>query len=70
MELLETCLAAQRGGLDFPTIWRLILDGHPLVAGIPISEPGPVLVVPLVTGDQLHFTDKFSLKRHSRPGRW
>jgi hypothetical protein len=70
VELLESCLAAHRAGLDFPTIWHTILDGHRLVAGIPVSEPGPVLAVPLITGDRLHFADSFVLKPRERPGRW
>jgi hypothetical protein len=54
--LLERCISAQRNGATFPTIWSLILKGHPLVAGLPtnaIREGRTVLEVPLISGRRL-----------------
>ena len=59
-ELLASCVGARAKGADFPTIWSTFLARHPLIVGMPRSSHG-VLVVPLVTGDQLVFGDGFSI---------
>ncbi|CDX19980.1 hypothetical protein MPLB_1810005 [Mesorhizobium sp. ORS 3324] len=56
--LVDTCNAERQKGSDFPTIWRTILKAHPYVRGLPIQgsgEDGPVLKVPLITGQFLVF---------------
>jgi hypothetical protein len=35
--LLGRCISAQQNGATFPSIWSLILKGHPLVAGLPTN---------------------------------
>lgn len=63
--LLNACNAKKNKGADFPTIWKDILKGHPYVAGSPIQdrgEDGPILRVPLITGQVLVFLgSNFSL---------
>jgi hypothetical protein len=65
--LLERCISARRNGASFPTIWSLILKGHPLVAGLPtntVREGRIVLEIPLICGRQLvddSASGKFSL---------
>ncbi len=56
--LVDACNAERNKGSDFPTIWRGTLKGHPYVRGHPIQdsgETGPVLKVPLITGQFLVF---------------
>lgn len=56
--LRDACNQARHGGADFPTIWWQILDGHPLVFGIPIQtidDDGPALDIRLHTGQRLRF---------------
>lgn len=56
--LVDTCNAERSRGSDFPTIWRDVLKGHPCVRGQPVQgsgEAGPVLSVPLITGQSLVF---------------
>jgi len=65
-DLLQMCIAAHLGGADFPTAWNEILKTNPLVSGFPVqgenNEDGPVLEVPLVTGQRLIFgSDGFSI---------
>ena len=62
LELLERCIAAQAAGADFPAIWKTILDGHRLVVGNPVTEPGQVLAVPLSTGHHILFARQFTLR--------
>lgn len=55
------CTEAVRAGADFQLVWRSLLNGHPLVAGIPRerSEGGRrVLDIPLVTGERLVFDEE------------
>lgn len=62
--LLETCNRLRSGGADFPTIWSSVLKTHPYVAGLPIQDRGaygPVLRIPLITGQHLLFESGFSL---------
>jgi len=64
--LLERCISARRNGATFPTIWSLILKGHPLVAGLPINivrEGRIVLEIPLICGRRLvcDYSGKFTL---------
>jgi|GEM_PF-1936807 len=66
-KLLDDCIAANQAGQDFPTIWNTILKGHRLVASIPLSEPGPRLVVRLATGDHLLFSNEFSIRQGLGP---
>lgn len=57
-ELFETCARAKDNGDDFPTIWRQILEPHPLVTGLPrqaLDGDTPVLDVRLRTGQTLRF---------------
>jgi len=54
--LLERCISARQNGATFPTIWSLILKGHPLVAGLPtntVREGQIVLEIPLICGRRL-----------------
>ena len=56
--LVEACNAERNNGADFPTIWRELLKAHPCVRGQPIQdsgEDGPVLRIPLITGQSLLF---------------
>ena len=56
--LLQACNAERRKGTDFPTIWKDVLNGHPWVKGLPIQdrgEDGPILRIPLITGQFLVF---------------
>jgi hypothetical protein len=56
--LMQACNAARRAGADFPTIWETVLKKHPLVAREPVqgrSDQGPVLEVPLITGQRIVF---------------
>ena len=56
--LVEACNAKRNNGADFPTIWRELLKAHPCVRGQPIQdsgEDGPVLRIPLITGQFLLF---------------
>lgn len=63
--LLAACNAEKNKGLDFPTIWKTMLKGHPYVTGSPIQdigENGPILKIPLITGQVLVFLgSNFSL---------
>ncbi|RUV45212.1 MULTISPECIES: hypothetical protein [unclassified Mesorhizobium] len=62
--LLNACNAEKNKGADFPTIWKNILKGHLYVAGPPIQDScddGPILKIPLVTGQFLLFGSNFSL---------
>ncbi len=55
-KLLETCIAAKRGGADFPTVWQTILRGHPLVIGPPVSRLDggmAILEVSLINGQRI-----------------
>ena len=64
--LLNLCNAARQEGADFPTIWNGMLKGNGIVAGVPgaRSTPfGPVVEVPLTTGEHLEFGPRgFSLR--------
>ncbi len=63
---MEACNGARQAGLDFPQIWKEILQRHPLVTGDPvqgIGEAGPHLEIPLFAGQVLLFeTAGFVLK--------
>lgn len=65
VRLLNTCDSERSKGADFPTIWTTVLKGHPYVAGMPVQdkdENGPVLKIPLITGQLLLFSSSgFSL---------
>jgi hypothetical protein len=55
-DLLQQCIAAHENRVDFPTVWRTLLSGHPLVAGLPIQMAGDGAVwleIPLTTGHRL-----------------
>lgn len=55
-DLLQLCSSARDQGADFPTVWRTVLRGHGLVAGMPIqmAADGCVwLEIPLTTGHRL-----------------
>lgn len=55
-DLVERCIAARRGGADFPTVWETILRRHPLVSGIPtqaINDGRMQLEIYLITGQRL-----------------
>lgn len=57
-KLVDVCNAQRNKGADFPTIWRDVLKTHPCVRGLPIQdshEGGPILKVPLITGQFLVF---------------
>ena len=57
-DLLEACNGARQDGLDFPRIWKDILQGHPLVTGNPVQgfgEAGPHLEIPLFAGQVMLF---------------
>jgi hypothetical protein len=57
-DLMQACNAARHAGADFPTIWETVLKKHPLVASVPvqgITDHGPVLEVPLITGQKILF---------------
>lgn len=57
-QLLDTCNRLRQQGHDFPTIWREIIEPHPLVAGIPVQameDAQPVLDIRLRTGETLRF---------------
>ena len=64
--LVEACNRARRAGLDFPRIWKDVLQHHPLVTGHPvqgIGEAGPHLEIPLFAGQVLVFDAKgFAIK--------
>ncbi|RAZ91051.1 hypothetical protein DPM33_12335 [Mesorhizobium hawassense] len=56
--LVDTCNAERSKGSDFPTIWKEVLKSHPCVSGQPVQdsgEAGPILRVPLLTGQFLVF---------------
>lgn len=56
--LVDTCNAERSKGADFPTIWKQVLKTHPCVSGQPVQDSGvggPVLRVPLITGQVLVF---------------
>lgn len=56
--LLDACNRHRREGHDFPTIWWDIIQGHPIVAGIPVQAMEgalPVLDIRLRTGETLRF---------------
>lgn len=56
--LVDACNSAREKGSDFPTIWKEVLKAHPCVRGLPIQdsgEGGPVLKIPLITGQFLVF---------------
>jgi len=66
-ELLEQCATARMAGLDFPTIWAIILRVHPLVGGASehvTDGERTWLEVPLINGDRLVFSEDtgFSLR--------
>jgi hypothetical protein len=56
-DLVLKCTAAAKDGADFPTVWDLVLRGHPLVAGPPIQTfadgVGPQLEIRLINGQRL-----------------
>jgi hypothetical protein len=57
-DLMQACNAARDTGADFPTIWETVLKRHPLVATVPVqgtTDHGPVLEVPLITGQKILF---------------
>lgn len=57
-QLLDACNRGRQESHDFPTIWRDVIERHPLVVGIPIQamEDGqPVLDIRLRTGQMLRF---------------
>jgi hypothetical protein len=64
--LLNLCNAARQDGADFSTIWNGMLKRNRMVAGVPTSRStqfGPVLAVPLTTGEHLEFGPQgFSLR--------
>ncbi|MDX8535598.1 hypothetical protein RFM41_31825 [Mesorhizobium sp. VK25A] len=56
--LVVACNDERKKGSDFPTIWKDVLKAHPYVRGLPIQdsgEDGPVLKIPLITGQFLVF---------------
>jgi hypothetical protein len=57
-ELLHACIAAQRKGADFPTVWNNVLKGSGLVRGPPVQlvhEGRAMLEVTLITGQVIVF---------------
>jgi hypothetical protein len=57
-DLARICTEAVRAGADFQIVWRTLLNGHPLVEGIPrerIEGERRLLDVPLITGERLVF---------------
>lgn len=57
-QLLDACNRRLQEGLDFPTIWRDVIEQHSLVVSPPLQamEDGlPVLDVRLRTGQTLRF---------------
>jgi hypothetical protein len=70
--LLNLCNAARQDGADFPTIWKGMLKDNRIVAGMPASRStpfGPLLEVPLTTGEQLEFGPHgFSLREITSRG--
>jgi len=67
--LLDLCCAARQEGADFPTIWKGMLKSNGIVAGMPASRStqfGPVVEVPLTTGQHLEFGPSgFSLRERA-----
>jgi hypothetical protein len=58
IELARLCTDTVRNGITFPTVWSTVLNGHPLVEGIPrhrFSGNPNLLVIPLVTRQQLEY---------------
>jgi hypothetical protein len=64
--LVDRCNAERKNGADFPTIWRDVLKAHPSVCGLPIQDSGkdgPILRVPLITGQFVVFLGSHFLLR-------
>jgi hypothetical protein len=56
--LLNLCNAARQKGSDFAAIWNGMLKHNRIVAGVPASRStpfGPVVGMPLTTGEHLEF---------------
>jgi hypothetical protein len=54
--LLRACEAAQKDGMDFPSLWRTIITRHALVVGLPahrVANGEAQIVVTLLTGQKL-----------------
>lgn len=66
--MAKLCTELVQKGNDFPTVWKTVLKGNPLVDGIPHSKletTRPLLEVRLITGERLVFdgeSRKFSVK--------
>jgi hypothetical protein len=66
-DLAQLCTELVRKGNDFPTVWKTVLKGNPLINGPPLSPmegPRPVLEIRLITGERLVFdgdAKKFSV---------
>jgi hypothetical protein len=55
-DLVKRCIAARNAQADFPTVWKTVLQSHPLVASIPvhmINDGRAQLEVRLITGHRL-----------------
>jgi hypothetical protein len=67
-DLAQLCTELMRKGNDFPTVWKTVLKGNPLIDGLPLSRmegPRSVLEIWLITGERLVFdgdAKKFSVK--------
>jgi hypothetical protein len=65
-ELLSRCNLARAEGSDFPTIWSVVLQRHPLVTSLPVQVavgPEALLEIPLLTQQSLIFRGgRFHLK--------
>jgi hypothetical protein len=57
-DLARLCTDLVRKGEDFPTVWRTLLKGHPLVDGMPrqrLEGNESLLEIRLITGERLVF---------------
>jgi hypothetical protein len=60
-DLARTCTEAVKAGADFQLVWHSLLNGHPLVDGIPrerIEREHRLLDIPLITGERLVFDEQ------------
>jgi hypothetical protein len=56
IDLARNCNEAMRNGVDFPTLWHMIIKPHPTVIGVPVQRLDgnrTYLEVPLLRGDWL-----------------
>jgi hypothetical protein len=55
-DLVRNCNDAMRRGIDFPTLWHMIIKPHPTVVGVPVQRlhgNHSYLEIPLLRGDWL-----------------